>query len=291
MTDRPDSTRPRMRGGIPLATAGLAAVIVGIGWMDFVTGPRIGFSLFYLLPVAFAAWRFGTWSTTVLAVEAAATWFWADLALLGPSGTGVSVWNGTTRLAIYLAIGLLIAKVRRDGAVIVEMLEHSERMARTDALTGLPNTRAFYEHLRSGVSAGDPPEFPLWIADIDADNFKTVNDGFGHEAGDAVLKEIGRAIRENIRGEDFAARLGGDEFAVIFHGLDMDSAEEAVRRIVASVRELGIKYPESELGASVGLARLDSVSGSLENALRMADEAMYEAKRGGKGRVVVARTI
>ncbi len=288
-TVRSDSVRPRWKLGAQTALAGLALAIVGLGWIDFLTGPDIGFSLFYLIPIVLAGWYLGARPAAALATEAAIAWFWAELLWKGEALAGVSVWNGITRLGIYLAMGLLTAKVRRDHLIMAELLERSERLARTDPLTGLPNSRCFFEYLHEEAHIRLAGGLSMCIAYLDADNFKRVNDGFGHEAGDMVLIKMANTIRKNIRDGDFTARLGGDEFVILFLGVTLDAAEEAARRITVAVREMGCEYPGTDLGASIGLVRADGAPVNFEEVLRKADNAMYEAKHLGRGRVFVGK--
>jgi diguanylate cyclase (GGDEF)-like protein len=194
-----------------------------------------------------------------------------------------------TRLVIFVTLGWAVAKLRDDRIELRRLnrrleglLSHEAGLARTDTLTGLANSRAFLEDL-AALSTGR-----FVIAYIDLDNFKRVNDGFGHAAGDNVLQQVGQCLAGSLRERDSSARLGGDEFAVLLRDVAPDDAEVAVRRLVQRIAEIGHGYPGAALGASAGLALFESHPGA-EAALRAADHAMYQAKQAGKSRVIVTR--
>jgi len=164
-----------------------------------------------------------------------------------------------------------------------------EQQANLDALTGLPNRRYFDELagvIRLGRRAGDS----IGVLMIDIDRFKSLNDRFGHAAGDRVLRAVAGAITTSIRGEDTPARYGGEEFVVILKRATRDQAAEVAERVRAAVASLG----EEQLGVaeqvsvSVGLAVSGSQGGSFGELVELADTALYEAKRLGRDRVVVS---
>lgn len=271
------------------AVAGLFAAVGAIGWLDYTTGPDIGFSLFYLIPIAAAAWLVGRGAGMALAVVAAGLWLLADLAWRGPGLSAISQWNGFTRLVIYFSFAVLIAVVREDrdrlGALNAQLgiaLGAESRLARTDRLTDLGNSRNFFEHLALDL---DAKRVPLCVAFIDIDNFKLVNDLHGHDAGDELLRRIAVDLRDVIRGSDVAARMGGDEFAILFRGVGQEDASRIAARIIDRVRIAGAQYPGAAIGASVGLAWFSSPPSDPEQVMRAADAAMYEAKAAGKGTV------
>jgi len=121
-----------------------------------------------------------------------------------------------------------------------------------------------------------------YLAMLDIDNFKRVNDRFGHDVGDEVLKRVALHIKASMAGYEFA-RLGGEEFAIFFHGLDQQGAEQRVAALCQRVREDIGEYPVT---VSIGLARVDQ-GDSLTTALVRADQALYEAKHSGKDRFVL----
>lgn len=270
-------------------------LVAAIGWLDYVTGPEVGLSLAYLVPVVLAGWLAGRRAGVLLALAAATAWFSADAALHRANYLPVSVWNGVTRLAIYAAIGLLAARVRRDRLQLIDLnarlaraLEAERTLARTDALTGLANSRAFLETLRTETARSRRARTPVCVAYIDLDNFKRINDRHGHAAGDAFLRQVADELRRAVRDGDVVARIGGDEFAVLLWQAEPAPAEEVGRRIVTRVAAAAAApYPKADVGASVGLAWFAVAPDDDEEILRLADEAMFEAKQAGKHAVVL----
>ncbi|MDA8296275.1 MAG: diguanylate cyclase [Actinomycetota bacterium] len=162
----------------------------------------------------------------------------------------------------------------------VELLARLEEMASTDALTKLPNRRAWDRELAVAVSSAHIENRALALAMLDLDDFKAYNDAHGHGAGDALLAEAAAAWRQVLRPGDVLARYGGEEFAVLLPDCGVEEAAELleqVRRVTPS--------PET---CSVGIAAL--VGGeSAEELSARADAALYEAKHSGRDRIVVAR--
>ena len=162
-----------------------------------------------------------------------------------------------------------------------------ERLAHTDALTGLPNRLRLYSRLSEALNAPPGEASGLALHLIDLDQFKTINDGFGHDQGDLLLQEVGQRLRREIRHPDMVARLGGDEFAIVQHGVtDPHRAEELARRVIATVsRPFTIETYTATVGASVGITLACAGSEGSEQLLKQADLAMYRAKREGRGRL------
>ena len=166
------------------------------------------------------------------------------------------------------------------------LAERLHQMAFTDSLTGLANRAAFVDRLDTALRRADP----VGVLLIDLDDFKPVNDRFGHAAGDAVLVEAAARLRARVRPGDLVARLGGDEFAVL---LEQPPAGGFAGVADGVVRALGepCRLPEGELAtvrASVGLAVGGAGVGDASSVLKLADQAMYRAKHSGKGSFEVA---
>lgn len=274
--------------------AALLAAIAIVGLIDYQSGPEIGMSIFYVAAIAAGAWYGGLAEALVAALAATACWFAADLSAHGAPHVWISSWNGTTRLVMYVSIGALTAIVRADRDRLQEAndrlegaLEAERAVARTDSLTGLANSRAFYEKLDRVLAISGSTAEAVCIGLIDVDNFKQVNDIYGHATGDDVLKRIADEVRGAVRGDDFAARLGGDEFVILFREFDPAAAEAVGGRIVDRVTALSVEFPRTDLGASIGIAVFTGLPESRDAVIFRADNAMHEAKAAGRRRVVV----
>lgn len=270
---QPAVAEPRTALRQAIALILLVAAVILIGYIDYITSPEYGFALFYLVPIVAAGWMYGHRSSLVVALIAAAAWFIADY--LTRASLLPSLWNGLSRLVIFVSQGQLVASLHRDR-------RREALLARTDTITGLPNPRAFLERLENAVRGGGK----LCVMYIDLDNFKRVNDLFGHAAGDAVLERSARALRDTIRGNDIAARIGRDEFAALLRDIDAPAAEGIAARVLLKLARIGEEYPGSGLGGSAGFA-LTQGGTRAEELIRAADDAMYEAKRKRKGSFAV----
>jgi two-component system cell cycle response regulator len=169
-------------------------------------------------------------------------------------------------------------------------LEETVEMAILDPLTSLHNRRYMSTHLKTLFEEAAQRGKPLSVLELDIDHFKAINDTFGHDAGDAVLREFATRLRRNIRGIDLACRLGGEEFVVVMPDTDLDQAYlvgERLRECIATASFIaGEATGDIEVTASVGVAALEFPDDTPEIILKRADQALYCAKRDGRNRVV-----
>jgi two-component system, cell cycle response regulator len=189
----------------------------------------------------------------------------------------------------------LIARIRtqvrrkRFNDALRQSVVQTIEMAVTDGLTGLHNRRYLETHLdimfERSVSRGRPLSY--LIADID--KFKSINDGFGHDGGDDVLREFANLLRRQVRGADLVSRYGGEEFVVAMPDTDAELAARVAERVRAAVAEKAFELPNGRkipVTVSVGVATLQGRSDSVASLAKRADTALYEAKAAGRNRVV-----
>lgn len=166
-------------------------------------------------------------------------------------------------------------------------------LAATDELTNLPNKRAFNETIRRDLARADRAAAYVGVVMIDVDDFKKVNDTWGHQVGDLVLARVAEVLRVTLRAADFAARFGGEEFVVLLQGADREGARVVAERIRSALELASVVGPKGpiQVTASLGAAVVKGpgCSESGETLLQRADTALYEAKRAGRNRVVVAK--
>ena len=179
---------------------------------------------------------------------------------------------------------------RRYGARLRDNVQLSMEMAITDALTGLYNRRYMETHLTMLVDQAAARGKALSLLLLDIDHFKTINDTYGHDVGDDVLREFATRLRKTTRGIDLACRYGGEEFVIVMPETDIAVAAavaERIRRRIAnepfSIREGAAAI---EVTLSIGLAALGSPGDAAGPLLKRADQALYRAKRDGRNRVV-----
>ena len=171
-------------------------------------------------------------------------------------------------------------------------LAKAQRDANTDSLTGIANRKYFDYEFGAAAEESRLKKLPLSLLFADIDHFKRFNDTHGHQVGDQVLRLVAQVLTSSVKGRDLAARYGGEEFAVLLPQTDLEGARhlaEQIRRTVANSR-IRLKSNGRHLGAitlSVGCAQYDPRE-ALSDLIRRADEALYQAKRQGRNRVIAA---
>lgn len=163
----------------------------------------------------------------------------------------------------------------------------STRAAQTDELTGLMNRRAFFEHAQVLYEQCRHNRQPLCALMMDMDHFKQINDTYGHQAGDQVLRQIGGVISASFRQADVYGRLGGEEFAVLLPNTSLETARSIAEQLVKAISGL-VSEPVQGLSASLGVASTDAQDQDLHGLMNTADKALYRAKAQGRNQVAVA---
>jgi diguanylate cyclase (GGDEF)-like protein len=246
-----------------------------IGLVDYLTGPDFTFSPFYLIPPSLAAWKMSRQLALFAAFINSLTWLWVDFSSGRFQPTlPVYAWNFTSRLMSLLVVGLLISWLRKS-------MDHEKRLATTDPLTNVLNSRAFNEALDLEIKRSLRYEHALTLVYLDVDNFKSVNDRFGHKIGDHVLATIGNLLRNSIRQNDVLGRLGGDEFAVLLVETDPIEAHTVVAKF-QEMLTLTIQENNWPISLSFGVLTCTNTFCSAEKMISVADELMYTVKKGTK---------
>ncbi|MFH1421963.1 MAG: GGDEF domain-containing protein, partial [Planctomycetota bacterium] len=253
--------------------------IFAIGAGDYLTGPEISFSIFYLCPIALAAWYCTMRIGILTAFCSAVIWFIADkTAGREYEYFAILYWNAFVRFWIFFIVVYLLS-------IIHTALEKNKEYANTDFLTKICNIRQFYEKLKEETERARRYNHPISIAYMDLDNFKNVNDQHGHKAGDELLKKIGAVLKENVRATDIVARLGGDEFAVLLPEISSESALEATKKL-QKVLLNKMKEENSPITFSIGLVTFIRPPDSVEHEmLKRVDKIMYSVKENGKNNI------
>ena len=266
----------------PLWLAVCTVLVVFIGLLDYLTGAEIALAFFYLVPVSAAAWYANAATGAAISFLSAWVWLMAEVA----SGRFYShplipYWNAINRLGFFLVVAYLLPSLHRA-------LERERELARTDGLTGTVNHRHFLTLARAELVRNRRYAHPLTLAYIDLDDFKKLNDRYGHAVGDAVLKTVGRTALAHLRQIDTIARLGGDEFAILLPETGLEAARAAVgkvhRALTAAMQQRG--WPVT---FSIGVVVFVENPASVDVLLRRADAEMYAVKRAGKGNIRFAR--
>ncbi|HZJ42715.1 MAG TPA: diguanylate cyclase [Pyrinomonadaceae bacterium] len=181
-------------------------------------------------------------------------------------------------------LDLLLARTR----TLLEFkayLDVCEEAAFTDHLSGLANRRRFERQLDREINRSLRFDHPLSLLMVDIDNFKKLNDTFGHDVGDEAIRRLGKVLQQETRGIDLAARIGGEEFAVVLVETGRQGGLEVAERLRTAIYTLEIPNA-SGITASFGVAECPSSGRTSDAILKAADVALYEAKRSGRNRVV-----
>ncbi len=183
-------------------------------------------------------------------------------------------------------VGLLMANINYVARCLEEHLQNTSQNAAFDHLTGVYNRRASENRLRDSIELSRIRQTALSFAILDLDNFKGMNDTYGHDYGDTVLRYVGELLRQNVRRSDWVGRWGGDEFVIAIHGNE-NEAMAMVSRICEIVRRESILAPDQSfqrLSISVGVCEWNE-SMEAHALYTRADEALYSAKRHGRDQV------
>lgn len=263
----------RRSRSVLLLVAGIGIAICAAG--DFFTGHEAFFSIFYFAPITFLTWHVGPrWGIGASAL-CAILWLGANsLAGMSFSHPGLTAWNTVARFLVFLLMTFLLAALRA-----AHDLERS--LARIDDLTGAVNRRQFNEILAQEVQRASRYSHPFTLAYIDVDDFKLINDRFGHAVGDQLLLQAVSCIRSGLRPVDTVARLGGDEFAVLMPETGPDPATAVVLRLRADLLAL-VQSRGWPVSFSFGVVTCLSTPIEPDALLQHADRLMYTVKLGGK---------
>jgi diguanylate cyclase (GGDEF)-like protein len=194
-------------------------------------------------------------------------------------------------LLARIAVGGRVSELHRQVQAKNQLLEE---LALTDALTGLPNRRAIEHWATRELSGAARHGFPFWVVMADLDRFKSVNDTYGHNAGDVVLKEFAAILKANTRASNMCARIGGEEFVLVLAHVGREGIEAAIARIRQQLEKhtfaLGAK--NINVTASFGISGFQGGHApGFSQMLREADAALYAAKRHGRNRVEFAESL
>jgi diguanylate cyclase (GGDEF)-like protein len=270
------NTIERVKGWRPSVWIVLASVLLAVvGVLDYLTGYELASSLFYLAPIALITWFGGRLYGVPAAIVGTLVWFLADAKAGGQySHPAIRFWNAGIRFGLFLTATLLMAALKAA-------LARARQLSRTDYLTGATSAGYFDELLQSEIRRSARYQHPFTLAYLDIDDFKSINDRFGHHAGDEALRTVVRRAVDRLRRTDTVARLGGDEFAILLPETDQQTAPVVISGIrQALLVDSGNGGPH--VTCSIGVMTFVAAPGTTDEAVRMVDELMYAVKNGGK---------
>lgn len=259
---------------LTLGTLALLAVAA----FDYFSHFKLHLALLYALPILMLTWVAGRLFGALLSLIVCTMWSVIDVTagryLENPK---LLYWEWGTSLLGFLLLVLCLSALRR-------MLEEAHFQSRKDTLTSLVNKGGFYQIVSAEMEVCRRYHRTLSIAYIDCDNFKMVNDKYGHHVGDDLLRVISKTMQRKLRSSDLPGRLGGDEFAIMLP----ETSAEACRMVVEMLQQRLLqemtehKWPVT---FSVGIATFTRMPSSIEDMIRQADKLMYAVKNTSKGAI------
>ncbi|MBF7144454.1 MULTISPECIES: GGDEF domain-containing protein [Pseudomonas] len=185
-----------------------------------------------------------------------------------------------------------VASMEREAEAYQSVLEEQRQKALQDPLTGLPNRAGLNERLEALISQRATEEVPAQVAIMDLDHFKSINDNYGHLAGDRVLKIVADQLRRQLRDGDFLARFGGEEFVALFPGSAPEEAHAVLEQMRQAIEACPFHFKGMRIvvTVSMGMATLRSKEAA-QAALKRADEALYRAKDTGRNRIETSQVV
>jgi diguanylate cyclase (GGDEF)-like protein len=265
--------------GSPLLWTITGLAIIGLlGIFDYLTGNELTLSLFYLIPIVLVTWAAGKQTGLFMSFMSALTLLYAEIAAGQIYSHPIFYFlNTLVRALFYVVVVYLVAELQK--ARKEELLA-----ARTDFITGAVNARYFNELLQMEISRIRRYPHPITLVYVDVDNFKLVNDLFGHRIGDEVLRCIADELKSQLRITDTVARLGGDEFVMLLPSTRQPEARMVVSKVYANLIEK-MRQRNWPVTFSMGAVTCEFSPYSAEQLVNMADELMYEVKNSTKNDV------
>jgi len=248
-----------------------------IGYIRYLTGPELALSLFYLFPIFLVTWHIGLWAGLTISFASAISWLIADVMMLHAfSSVLIPYINETFRLVVFIIITYTIHQLKIT-------LENHKELAEKDPLTLLSNRRTFYNLSNMELKKAKRYHTPISFLYMDLDNFKEINDHFGHETGDILLQSVASTLKNSVRSIDNIVRLGGDEFGILLSETDAESAKLVTQKIEMKLRKL-MSDNHWPLTVSTGVITFKTLPESVDEMVKEADAQMYVAKKMGKNR-------
>jgi diguanylate cyclase (GGDEF)-like protein len=263
----------------PLLALLIIVLLSIIGVVDYFTGTDVSVGFFYLPPIAIAAWYIKRSAAMGVSIVGAVVWFVVN----GPAvpvqefSLAVLLWNTGVRLGFFVVVAALLSVLR-------QAIDHEKALARTDYLTGVRNSRSFYEQAGIELRRAQRRHRPLSIAYIDVDDFKELNDRFGHNEGDNVLRAIGAALLRYLRATDVVGRMGGDEFAILLSDAGETESVSAGKRLHEFLTT-ELRDSVWPITLSMGVVTCTTAPSEITQLMKEVDALMYEVKKAGKNRV------
>lgn len=252
-----------------------------IGYIDYLTGPEIAFSLLYLSPIFVTTWLAGRTDGLLISFIAALTSLFADISADDfYSHPVIPYWNAIVMMLTFFIFTYILS-------ILKDSLDKEKSLSRTDPLTGAMNRRSFYELAEIEINRSKRYKHPFAVAYLDLDNFKLVNDRLGHAVGDKHLRTVSDTLRVSLRNTDIFARLGGDEFIILLTETgDISSIRALMGKIQDNFSD-AMKRNGWSMTFSMGVIIYSTPPSSVDHMIDIPDRIMYSIKNSGKNMIKV----
>lgn len=258
---------------------GSILLAIFLGALDFLSGFEISFSFFYLIPISIATLYSGFRSGMIVTGVGVLIWAVSNrLAGENYSSEWIRYWNTGIRLATFSMVAYILHQLNLS-------IQHQKLLARTDFLTGINNSREFYRLMEMEVQRARAFGQPVSVAYFDIDDFKLINDRFGHSAGDELLRTVTQSVASAVRKNDLFARVGGDEFVLMLSGTN----EQTIQGVIEKLRNAILNKSNAiqmRVTVSIGVVTFTVPPASVDEIVQAADELMYEVKAHEKDGVL-----
>lgn len=246
-----------------------------IGYLHYFVGPLFEFHLFFFIPIIIASWFISQFFSYLILMLVIALWTLGDyLIIKGTTNLFPFVFNAIMHALIIIYLNYLLGYIR-------QLLIKESQLAREDSLTKIPNRRGFYEYGETAFSTANRLQLPITSIFIDLDEFKSINDTYGHKIGDQVLYETAQTIKESIRKTDVVGRLGGDEFCIILLNVGSKQAKDFSESLRNKLNEK-LGHHGWKPTFSMGVVSYESTPVSFQDLIQRADSLMYQVKKNGR---------
>jgi diguanylate cyclase (GGDEF)-like protein len=257
----------------------VAFVTLATIWLiDHFSWPGLAFTMLYFVPILIVSWFCGKWAGLLICLCAALAWSVDDFVTEHAYANKLVPYiNTAANFFFFILVTYIIKRFRR-------ILYLEKEYANTDFLTKAANGRFFRQMAEIQINQAKRYGRSFSIVYLDLDNFKSINDNFGHSSGDLLLKSVADALKLSVRQVDTVARIGGDEFAILLPESDYNGAELVAWRIQENILKVAQKknWPVT---SSIGVVTCVEPPLSADEMIKWADAVMYRAKTGGKNKI------
>jgi diguanylate cyclase (GGDEF)-like protein len=260
------------------------ALFALIAAFDYVTPPQLNLTFLYVFVILLACWNLGMqWGLAFVLMS----FLMQVINFSQLQNPNITIFYFAVILGNRLFTFLLVVALTMP---LRKLYEREQKTARIDFLTGVPNRKAFFDALEVELKRNRRTGVPFAVAYLDLDNFKLVNDEFGHDEGDALLREAAATIKSALRGSDVLARIGGDEFAILLPDAHHDIAAQCLERVKEEL-DACMAGHQWKVTASIGLGSFNRPEISADGVMTACDGLMYRVKHGGKSAIAAEQFV